>query len=199
MDEKDREIYLLKKQIENRESTISFLNEIIDAQSESLGILKEKLSAYEDESNERLPFVNALIENNEELEEEIRLRDGIIDKLKQENELLKSKLELLFKAFDFAKELSTRNKTEKTSNKEKHDKELESKQWKKKREEVFERYGKQCVECGSTRNLQVHHLVYRKDRHLWEYNVDELIPLCKKCHEKVHKDKNHKFHEKYIN
>lgn len=75
--------------------------------------------------------------------------------------------------------------------------EVSSPKWKKKREEVFERYGKQCVECGSTKNIQVHHLIYRKGHHLLEYNVNELIPLCKKCHQKIHDDKTHRFHEKY--
>ena len=56
---------------------------------------------------------------------------------------------------------------------------------------------KQCVECGSTKNIQVHHFIYRKGHHLWEYNVNELIPLCKKCHQKIHDDKTHRFHEKY--
>lgn len=81
--------------------------------------------------------------------------------------------------------------------KKQHMKDLTSPKWKEKREEVFERYGKQCVECGSTKNIQVHHLIYRKGHHLWEYDVDELLPLCKKCHQKVHNDKTHKYHEKY--
>ena len=103
----------------------------------------------------------------------------------------------MFSAFEEVKAIDT-PKHVVISEKERHDKELQSKQWKKKREEVFERYGKQCVECGSTSNVQVHHLVYRKGRHIWEYDVSELLPLCKKCHQKVHEDTNHKFHEKYV-
>lgn len=148
----------------------------------------------------------------------------IIDGLKEENENLKgyncyllnrfnevcklndklnSKLSILLNAFNEIKEDDVvvkdddAQKKNVSDDKKQHAKELASPKWKKKREEVFERYGKQCVECGSTKNIQVHHLIYRKGHHLWEYNVDELIPLCKKCHQKIHDDKTHRFHEKY--
>lgn len=143
-------------------------------------------------------IIDNLFKINYELKYKSKVKE--VEELKKENESLKSKLNVLFNAFDSVKE--TKKETVQDTDsiwKQRHDEELKSPLWKKKREEVFERYGKQCVECGKTNNLQVHHLVYRKNRHLWEYKVDEMIPLCKKCHEKVHKDKNHKFHEKYIN
>lgn len=148
----------------------------------------------------------------------------IIDGLKEENENLKgynsyllnrfnevcklndklnSKLSILLNAFNEIKEDDVVVKDDDapkknvSDDKKQHEKELASPKWKKKMEEVFERYGKQCVECGSTKNIQVNHLIYRKGHHLWEYNVNELIPLCKKCHQKIHDDKTHRFHEKY--
>ena len=156
--------------------------------------------------------------------DEVSRLKKIIDDLKKENENLKgyncyllnrfnevcklndklnSKLSILLNAFNEIKEDDVVVKEDDTPNKKvsddkkQHAKELASPKWKKKREEVFERYGKQCVECGSTKNIQVHHLIYRKGHHLWEYNVNELIPLCKKCHQKIHDDKTHRFHEKY--
>lgn len=207
MNQEENEIFLLKKRLENRESTISFLNEIIDAQSKSIEEFKKRVGLSNDEL--LLSYENEVAMNDFLTSEISRLEDKCkskvkeVEGLKKENELLKSKLSILFNAFDSVKE-TKKEVVQDTDSidsiwKQRHDKELKSPLWKKKREEVFERYGKQCVECGKTNNLQVHHLVYRKNRHLWEYNVDELIPLCKKCHEKVHKDKNHKFHEKYIN
>lgn len=204
MNQEENEIFLLKKRLENRESTISFLNEIIDAQSKSIEEIKKRvglsndklLLSYEDE----VAMNDFLTSEISRLEDKYKSKVKEVEELKKENELLKSKLNVLFNAFDSVKE--TKKETVQDTDsiwKQRHDEELKSPMWKKKREEVFERYGKQCVECGNTNNLQVHHLVYRKNRHLWEYNVDEMIPLCKKCHEKVHKDKKHKFHEKYIN
>lgn len=183
----EKEIYLLKKQLENRESTINFLNGIIDAQSESIEKFKEKLKQ-----------VNELEELNEKYEDLmgcVRYYKELAINLLEKNEELQSKLNVLYEAFETVRKPNDDKPTENTIC---YKKELLSPQWKKKREEVFERYGKQCVECGSTDNIQVHHLVYRKGRHIWEYDVDELIPLCRKCHEKISNDKKHKFHQKYL-
>lgn len=186
----NRETYLLKKQLENRESTIDFLNGIIDAQSKSIDELKLRLGMSEDDSPIYHQSYKELEEYNNYLEDEI-------SRLERKNNELKAKLDILFKAFASVKNVDT-VQTDESTNKIRHKKELLSDEWQEKRKEVFEKYGKQCIECGSTDNIHVHHLVYKKGRHVWEYGVDELIPLCKKCHEKVHSDKNHKFHEKYI-
>lgn len=195
MNQEEKEIFLLKKRLENRESTISFLNEIIEAQSKSIDELKEKNHLFCEEIRRQDDKIRRL----EEVNGQIVLYKELVCNLTKSNDELKSKLDILFNAFDSVKETKKETVQDTDSTwKQRHDEELKSPLWKKKREEVFERYGKQCAECGKTNNLQVHHLVYRKNRHIWEYNVDELIPLCKKCHEEVHKDKNHKFHEKYI-
>ncbi len=158
----------LKKIIENRDSTINDL----------------------EEENGNLKGYNCYLLN----------RFNEVCKL---NDKLNSKLSILLNAFNEIKDDDVVVKNDDVPNKnvsdekKQHAKELASPKWKKKREEVFERYGKQCVECGSTKNIQVHHLIYRKGHNLWEYNVDELIPLCKKCHQKIHDDKTHRFHEKY--
>jgi 5-methylcytosine-specific restriction endonuclease McrA len=49
-----------------------------------------------------------------------------------------------------------------------------------KRKVVIQRDGGKCVRCGSTRNLQVHHI----KKH-WEGGSDHLsnlITLCARCH-----------------
>ena len=38
--------------------------------------------------------------------------------------------------------------------------------------------------------LQVHHKCYIEGKNLWEYNNDDLVTLCKKCHIEMHQ--NHK-------
>lgn len=203
MNQEEKEIFLLKKRLENRESTISFLNEIIEAQSKSIDELKEKLGISEArirELEECFDQIDSLYNKScERALERLRMTKELeerINKLCDENRKLQSKLDILFNAFNAVSDQEHGNSED--NEKERHNKELSSIQWKKKRLEVFERYGKQCVECGSTDNIQVHHLVYRKGRHIWEYDVDELIPLCKECHQKIHNDKNHTLHEKYL-
>lgn len=194
-----KEIALLKKRIENREGTITFLNEIIEAQSKSIDRLKDEIAKLNEKVREYTELQSNFDGYTSLLERQTDKYEKMSLKLINENDELKSKLNVLYKAFNSVYEQpQTEIQEEKSPEKIQHDEELKSKQWKQKREEVFDRYGKQCVECGRKRGIQVHHLVYRKGRHLWEYNTDELIPLCKKCHQKVHEDKNHRFHEKYI-
>ena len=49
---------------------------------------------------------------------------------------------------------------------------------------VLERDGWKCQSCGSSTNLQVHHLVYRS--HLGADEFNNLITLCAKCHSRQH-------------
>lgn len=200
------EVSRLKKIIENRESTIVFLNELLDGQSRKIEELENRLldSKADYTSTVQNSFIiDDLKEENENLKGYNCYLLNRFNEVCKLNDKLNSKLSILLNAFNEIKEDDVVVKDDDTpkkkvsDEKKQHVKELVSPKWKKKREEVFERYGKQCVECGSTKNIQVHHLIYRKGHHLWEYNVDELIPLCKKCHQKIHDDKTHRFHEKY--
>lgn len=200
------EVSRLKKIIENRESTIVFLNELLDGQSRKIEELENRLLNSEADYTETVQdsfIIDDLKKENENLKGyNCYLLDRFNEVCKL-NDKLNSKLSILLNAFNEIKEddvvvkYDDAPKKNVSDEKKQHVKELASPKWKKKREEVFERYGKQCVECGSTKNIQVHHLIYRKGHHLWEYNIDELIPLCKKCHQKIHDDKTHRFHEKY--
>lgn len=200
------EVSRLKKIIENRESTIAFLNELLDGQSRKIEELENRLSdneAYYTETFQDSFIIDGLKEENENLKGYNCYLLNRFNEVCKLNDKLNSKLSVLLNAFNEIKDddVVVKNddapKKKVSDEKKQHAKELASPKWKKKREEVFERYGKQCVECGSTKNIQVHHLIYRKGHHLWEYNVNELIPLCKKCHQKIHDDKTHRFHEKY--
>jgi 5-methylcytosine-specific restriction endonuclease McrA len=49
---------------------------------------------------------------------------------------------------------------------------------------VLERDGWRCQDCGSVKNLQVHHLKTRSQ--LGGDTMQNLITLCVSCHAKVH-------------
>lgn len=62
---------------------------------------------------------------------------------------------------------------------------LKDPRWQKKRLEVMQRDGFICQHCLSEdKPLQVHHLVYEKDKKPWEYADEDLITLCEECHQR---------------
>ena len=60
---------------------------------------------------------------------------------------------------------------------------IKSEQWKEKREDRKFLDGLKCRFCGSAKNLQVHHITYEN---VPNEDMDDLITLCKSCHEKLH-------------
>ena len=63
---------------------------------------------------------------------------------------------------------------------------LETKEWKDFRKLVFASRGKVCEMCGAKTNLQVHHPKYVFGRKAWEYPLNEVVVLCRNCHEHIH-------------
>ena len=65
---------------------------------------------------------------------------------------------------------------------------LKSTNWKSLREKAFKRDGYKCCNCGSTSNLNGHHVHYCKD---W-YNtpLSYIQTLCETCHEEHHRKKS---------
>lgn len=62
---------------------------------------------------------------------------------------------------------------------------LKTKYWKFVKDLVLARDKGLCSKCGSTSRLQVHHLSYVN--HFAEHkNLQDLITLCRECHEKEH-------------
>jgi hypothetical protein len=54
--------------------------------------------------------------------------------------------------------------------------------WKLIRKEILIRYNFKCLDCGKIGSLDIHHVIpYRIVK---EHNVDNLVPLCKSCHQK---------------
>lgn len=64
---------------------------------------------------------------------------------------------------------------------------LKSNHWKTKRNERLKLDNFQCLECGSKKNLDVHHLTYKSIG--FEKVSADLITLCRNCHTLEHKDK----------
>lgn len=71
------------------------------------------------------------------------------------------------------------------SKKEKYKKHIASPYWKAVRSLVLIRDKRKCKKCGATKLLHVHHLSYKHmgKEHL---HMEDLITLCKTCHEKEH-------------
>lgn len=64
---------------------------------------------------------------------------------------------------------------------------LNSDVWGKKRLMVLDRDGHKCQLCGNANNLQVHHMIYRRDVPLGKEPISDLVTLCAKCHQDVHR------------
>lgn len=61
---------------------------------------------------------------------------------------------------------------------------LKDPRWQKRRLEILNRANFMCQACGdNSRELHVHHTVYRKGSDPWDYRDYELLALCKDCHE----------------
>lgn len=65
---------------------------------------------------------------------------------------------------------------------------LKDPRWKYKKKCVLERDKYKCVKCGGVGILHVHHLKYT-GIYPWQAPYKDLITLCKRCHEKIHKIK----------
>lgn len=55
--------------------------------------------------------------------------------------------------------------------------------WARKRNKILERDDYTCMECGATKNLQVHHVYYERGVEIWDSKDELLITLCKDCHD----------------
>ena len=65
-----------------------------------------------------------------------------------------------------------------------------SKEWKKTREYIYNKYYGLCVECGAI-GEEVHHIIPLTKENINDINItlgeDNLILLCKECHRNKHK------------
>lgn len=61
---------------------------------------------------------------------------------------------------------------------------LHSEKWREKRRLALKRDGYRCQMCGTGINLNVHHISYANLG--TDAEMDDIVTLCEKCHEKVH-------------
>jgi len=62
---------------------------------------------------------------------------------------------------------------------------MNSPEWQSKRQLVLARDNHQCVVCGSTHNLNIHHIDYSN---LGDEHLSELTVLCQLCHSSLHEE-----------
>lgn len=58
---------------------------------------------------------------------------------------------------------------------------LKDPRWKSLRRQVLELHGHRCLLCGK-KAWQVHHQFYVRGKEPWEYDIEDLTPLCGPCH-----------------
>lgn len=75
---------------------------------------------------------------------------------------------------------------ERRKRKEYYNRLLEDKRWKEFRLKVMSERGNKCECCGGTDVLQIHHTFYIKGKMPWEYDIDDMRVLCKRCHQRIH-------------
>ena len=63
---------------------------------------------------------------------------------------------------------------------------LKDKRWKEFRLKVMSERGSSCECCGGTDILQIHHTFYISGKMPWEYDINDMRVLCKKCHQRIH-------------
>lgn len=51
------------------------------------------------------------------------------------------------------------------------------------RQQALNKHGRECVECGATEAIEVHH----RNGDRTDHSLDNLIPLCRRCHQKLHR------------
>lgn len=75
-------------------------------------------------------------------------------------------------------------------NKKEYSEYLKNPKWQKKLLEILSRDNFSCVVCGNgidtDTQVHVHHLSYRKGRMPWEYEINDMRVLCKRCHQRIH-------------
>lgn len=70
------------------------------------------------------------------------------------------------------------------------DKDRNSLAYEKWQQAVFERDERKCQMCGSSENLNAHHVIAWMESLELRYDVDNGITLCATCHTKWHKIKS---------
>ena len=63
---------------------------------------------------------------------------------------------------------------------------LLDRRWRLFREFAIVARGGVCENCGSKKNLVIHHPQYKDGYNAWDYSVKDVVCLCNNCHKKIH-------------
>jgi hypothetical protein len=64
---------------------------------------------------------------------------------------------------------------------------LRDPRWQKKRLQILEKNNWACFSCGDTKStLNVHHIMYEKNKEPWDVDDSNLTTLCEACHFSEH-------------
>lgn len=111
-----------------------------------------------------------------------------IDKLIEKKELIKSGFYRgkcdYYSFTDLFGDIQMDKEVQKTT--KKYLKYLKSKEWATKKSIIFAIKGNKCAVCGSTENIDVHHLTYER---IFNEDIEDLEPVCRECHKKIHSGK----------
>jgi 5-methylcytosine-specific restriction endonuclease McrA len=76
---------------------------------------------------------------------------------------------------------------------------IKSPQWQKKRLEILGNHSFKCLLCGNTESeLHVHHILYEKNKMIWDYPNHMLVVLCDNCHKKIHEYNNRSIYSTWM-
>lgn len=80
--------------------------------------------------------------------------------------------------------LSFVQREQRSARKARHRAYLRGAAWRQRRRAALERAGGRCMDCGSRKRLQVHHLTYKR----WgNEDARDLRVLCSRCHARRHR------------
>ena len=60
---------------------------------------------------------------------------------------------------------------------------IASDRWARKKQKYFQKHKKECSACGQKNNIHLHHKTYSR---LTIERPNDLVPICKSCHDKIH-------------
>jgi len=75
----------------------------------------------------------------------------------------------------------------------KYDDQLKTSAWMRTKYEILKRDNFVCSKClcdNSESQLEVHHILYLKNRMAWDYPDFYLVTLCRRCHQLEHDHDN---------
>lgn len=62
---------------------------------------------------------------------------------------------------------------------------IQGDRWKERKAAYYKKHGKKCAACLETNNVDLHHMTYKRLGNEWD---EDLVPLCRNCHNAFHRE-----------